>query len=159
MQSIWCVCITLLQGDTGGHASGACIEAVGIAYHRQNMYRQPGKSYLLTTLLMLVTSVAGEEQEPVAALPACDEERSSIAMPKPPTNRWEVTLKTEADIPAALAEMTLEEKLGQLVQTDIAAAHGHPRGVRYRRSSRTQLFRWRLRNPAAQHRAGRDAQP
>lgn len=37
-------------------------------------------------------------------------------------------LATEADIPAALADMTLDEKLGQLVQTDVAAAT--PRDVR-----------------------------
>ena len=92
------------------------------------MYRQPRKTYLLAPLLMLVTSAAANEPDPVPALPACDEEHSSIAMPKPPTNRWEITLKTEADIPAALAAMTLEEKLGQLVQTDIAAAT--PRDVR-----------------------------
>jgi beta-glucosidase len=92
------------------------------------MYRQPRKTYLLAPLLMLVTSAAADQPEPVPALPACDEERSSIAMPEPPANRWEITLKTEADIPAALAAMTLEEKLGQLVQTDIAAAT--PRDVR-----------------------------
>lgn len=37
-------------------------------------------------------------------------------------NTWKVSVKTEADIPAAISAMTLQEKVGQMVQTDIAAA-------------------------------------
>ena len=40
----------------------------------------------------------------------------------PSNSKWDVVLKTEADIPAALAAMTLEEKIGQMVQTDVASA-------------------------------------
>jgi beta-glucosidase len=92
------------------------------------MHRQPKINHLLASLLMLFTSVAADEPATVPALSACDEEPLSILEPNPPANRWEIALKTEADIPTALAAMTLEEKLGQLVQTDIAAAT--PRDVR-----------------------------
>ncbi|MEH6636884.1 MAG: glycoside hydrolase family 3 N-terminal domain-containing protein [Halioglobus sp.] len=37
-------------------------------------------------------------------------------------NAWNVVIATEADIPAAIAAMTLQEKVGQMVQTDVAAA-------------------------------------
>lgn len=37
-------------------------------------------------------------------------------------NNWNVIVKNEADIPAAIAAMTLREKVGQMVQTDIAVA-------------------------------------
>ena len=92
------------------------------------MYWQPGNMYFLATLLVLVTSVAAYEPDSIPALPACNEESSRISAPNAPADRWDVSLKTEADIPAAVAAMTLEEKLGQLVQTDIAAAT--PREVR-----------------------------
>jgi beta-glucosidase len=92
------------------------------------MYRQPKNAYLLAPLLMFFTGVAADELDPVPALTACDEEPISMSAPNPPASRWEIKLKSEADIPTALAAMTLEEKLGQLVQTDIAAAT--PRDVR-----------------------------
>ena len=92
------------------------------------MFRLPKNTCLLAPLLLFFTSVAADEPATVPALPACDEEPLSIFEPNPPASRWEITLKSEADIPAALAAMTLEEKLGQLVQTDIAAAT--PRDVR-----------------------------
>ena len=41
---------------------------------------------------------------------------------RPAGNTWNVRVKTEADIPAAIAAMTLQEKVGQMVQTDVAAA-------------------------------------
>ena len=40
----------------------------------------------------------------------------------PADKTWNISVKTEADIPAAIAAMTLQEKVGQMVQTDIAAA-------------------------------------
>jgi beta-glucosidase len=36
--------------------------------------------------------------------------------------RWQFAIETEADIPLAVANMRLQEKVGQMVQTDIAAA-------------------------------------
>ena len=92
------------------------------------MHWKLSNSYLLGLLLTFLTGCAVGEPDFVSALPACDEDSSSISVPDLAENRWEITLKTEADIPAALAAMTLEEKIGQLVQTDIAAAT--PRDVR-----------------------------
>jgi beta-glucosidase len=40
----------------------------------------------------------------------------------PLDSAWNVDIETEADIPRAIAAMTLREKVGQMVQTDIAAA-------------------------------------
>jgi beta-glucosidase len=92
------------------------------------MYRHLKNTHLLAPLLIFFTSVAAGEPEPVPELTACDGKPLSKSMPNPPANRWDIALETEDDIPAALAAMTLEEKLGQLVQTDIAAAT--PRDVR-----------------------------
>jgi hypothetical protein len=92
------------------------------------MFRLPKNTCLLAPLLLFFTGVAAGEPDPVPELTACDEKPISTSVPNPPANRWEIALQTEADIPAALAAMTLEEKLGQLVQTDIAAAT--PRDVR-----------------------------
>ena len=92
------------------------------------MHWKLSNSYLLGLLLTFLTGCAVGEPDFVSALPACDEDSSSISVPDLAENRWEITLKTKADIPAALAAMTLEEKIGQLVQTDIAAAT--PRDVR-----------------------------
>ena len=86
------------------------------------MHWKLSNSYLLGLLLTFLTGCAVGEPDFVSALPACDEDSSSISVPDLAENRWEITLKTKADIPAALAAMTLEEKIGQLVQTDIAAA-------------------------------------
>jgi beta-glucosidase len=41
---------------------------------------------------------------------------------------WNYAIRTEADIPAAIAAMSLPEKVGQMVQTDIAVAS--PRDIR-----------------------------
>ena len=78
--------------------------------------------------MIFLTSAAAGEPAAVPALSACDGQPSDTSAPELAESRWGVTLKSEADIPAALAAMTLEEKLGQLVQTDIAAAT--PRDVR-----------------------------
>jgi beta-glucosidase len=86
------------------------------------MHWKLSSTYVFVPLLMFLTSCAVGEPDSVPALPACDEQFSSLSVPGLAENRWEITLKTEADIPAALAAMTLEEKIGQLVQTDIAAA-------------------------------------
>lgn len=56
----------------------------------------------------------------VAALPACADD--ALAMPGLLERRWAIALNEEANIPAAIADMTLAEKVGQMVQTDISAA-------------------------------------
>jgi beta-glucosidase len=92
------------------------------------MHWQPPYIFLLAPLLMFFTSVMADEPNPVPTLSACDSDLSSVSQSGLAARRWPIILKTEADIPAALAAMTLERKLGQLVQTDIAAAT--PRDVR-----------------------------
>jgi beta-glucosidase len=54
------------------------------------------------------------------ALPACARLASTAAAR--PSGTWKVVLRTEADIPAALAAMTLAEKVGQMVQADVSTA-------------------------------------
>jgi len=54
------------------------------------------------------------------ALPACASLASAAAVR--PTGTWKLGLRTEADIPAALAAMTLAEKVGQMVQADVSTA-------------------------------------
>ena len=63
-------------------------------------------------------AVAGDESPP--PLLAC----STLAVPASELARsaWAERLRTEADIPAAIAAMTLAEKVGQRVQADVSTA-------------------------------------
>ncbi len=88
----------------------------------------PIRKKCLLALSLLLAANAAAEPGAVAALPPCSEDSAETRPSKPPAGRWDVQLATEADIPDAIAAMTLNEKLGQLVQTDIAAAT--PRDVR-----------------------------
>jgi beta-glucosidase len=54
------------------------------------------------------------------ALPACA--APAMASDSPSSGTWGITLRTEADIPAAIAAMTLAEKVGQMVQADASTA-------------------------------------
>lgn len=81
----------------------------------------------LTPLLTLATGAPAATARALDA-PTCNEVSTPKQPLRPSGRRREPLLATEADIPTALAEMTLAEKLGQLVQTDIAAAT--PRDVR-----------------------------
>jgi beta-glucosidase len=56
----------------------------------------------------------------VPALPPCSHMEGAAS--KPLRSRWRQTPLTEADIPAAVADMTLAEKAGQMVQADISTA-------------------------------------
>ncbi|WP_405232540.1 glycoside hydrolase family 3 protein [Lentisalinibacter salinarum] len=56
----------------------------------------------------------------VLALPACT--ATPAAVPGVPAGQWPHTLRTEADIPAVVAAMTLAEKAGQMVQADVSTA-------------------------------------
>jgi len=60
---------------------------------------------------------AGAEA-PAQALPACAPTSSAGAA----RSAWAERLRTEADIPAAVAAMTLAEKVGQMVQADVSTA-------------------------------------
>jgi beta-glucosidase len=54
------------------------------------------------------------------ALPAC---AAPVAPPATAaTGTWGAALRTEADIPAAVAAMTIAEKVGQMVQADVSTA-------------------------------------
>jgi beta-glucosidase len=53
-------------------------------------------------------------------LPACSGRISPAS--SAPAGTWSLSLRTEADIPAALAGMTIAEKVGQMVQADVATA-------------------------------------
>jgi beta-glucosidase len=67
-------------------------------------------------------SEAGAEPGPNAeatALPPCS---GAASAPKRVGPRWPAAPRTEADIPAAVADMTLAEKAGQMVQADISTA-------------------------------------
>jgi beta-glucosidase len=54
------------------------------------------------------------------ALPACAGPASPSV--SHPLGAWGVALRTEADIPAAVAAMTIAEKVGQMVQADVSTA-------------------------------------
>jgi beta-glucosidase len=94
-------------------------------------------AWLAVLLVLLVLSGCAENGAAPATGPVphgasnisrcpVEEEQTSIsaelATPSTATNGWDVLVTTEADIPAALAGMTLREKVGQMVQTDIAVA-------------------------------------
>lgn len=54
------------------------------------------------------------------ALPACS--APAAASTGRSSGTWGMTLRTEANIPAAIAAMTLAEKVGQMVQADVSTA-------------------------------------
>ena len=86
------------------------------------MFSRAKNTCRVATLLLCFSGAIADGPAPVPELTPCDNRPASALELSPPANRWEIALVTEADIPTALAAMTLEEKLGQLVQTDIAAA-------------------------------------
>jgi len=57
---------------------------------------------------------------PAQPLPACAAPASPSAQPA--RSAWATRLRTEADIPAAVAAMSLAEKVGQMVQADVSTA-------------------------------------
>ncbi len=80
----------------------------------------------LVLLAMVGTAACRAMPEPTevgevgARLPEC----SGPASPRAsrPAGTWGISIRTEADIPAALAAMTVAEKVGQMVQADVATA-------------------------------------
>jgi len=80
---------------------------------------------IVLALLGLVAACHGTggltpDETPVQALPACSAPAASPASRSLGT--WGMTPRTEADIPAAIAAMTLAEKIGQMVQADVSTA-------------------------------------
>jgi len=77
---------------------------------------------LLTTLAALAalcgTSAMAGTEALAQPLPACAAPRSAPAGQA--RSDWSKRLRTEADIPAAVATMTLAEKVGQMIQADVA---------------------------------------
>jgi len=78
-------------------------------------------------VLVLLASLAALRCPPAAAgegapppLPACEAREPAPAAAV--RSEWARSLRTEADIPAALATMTLAEKVGQMVQADVSTA-------------------------------------
>jgi beta-glucosidase len=67
--------------------------------------RHPGSSALFLVLFVLMLAAPWER-----------------AVSKPAGSHWAAAPLTEADIPAAVADMTLAEKAGQMVQADISTA-------------------------------------
>jgi beta-glucosidase len=101
---------------------GSVCRDLSIAYYQRSMFNLAKNTCRVATLLLCFTGAAADGPTAVPALTPCDKDPAGAFEPSPPANRWDIVLLTEADIPTALAAMTLEEKLGQLVQTDIAAA-------------------------------------
>jgi beta-glucosidase len=93
-------------------------------------------AWLAVLLVLLVVSGCAQDRKANSAgtvshggpdISGCiiEEETSGsaeLATSSTAENGWGVLVTTEADIPAALAAMTLREKVGQMVQTDIAVA-------------------------------------
>ena len=78
---------------------------------------------LLTLLLMLTApweTALAEAPAPVPALPPCA--GPTAAPTEPARSRWPAAPVSEADIAAAVADMTLVEKVGQMVQADVSTA-------------------------------------
>jgi beta-glucosidase len=80
---------------------------------------------IVLALLGLVAACHGTggltpDETAVQALPACSAPAASPASRSLGT--WGMTPRTEADIPAAIAAMTLAEKIGQMVQADVSTA-------------------------------------
>jgi beta-glucosidase len=75
----------------------------------------------LAALAALCGTPATAGAEAVAQpLPACTAPASPPA--RPAQSAWAQRLRTQADIPAAIAAMTLAEKVGQMVQADVSTA-------------------------------------
>ena len=95
--------------------SRRCMAQASSAWHRS----------IVLALLGLVAACHGTggltpDETPVQALPACSAPAASPASRSLGT--WGMTPRTEADIPAAIAAMTLAEKIGQMVQADVSTA-------------------------------------
>ena len=104
------------SGPLGGSSrSRRCMAQASSAWHRS----------IVLALLGLVAACHGTggltpDETAVQTLPACSAPAAS------PVSRslgtWGMTPRTEADIPAAIAAMTLAEKIGQMVQADVSTA-------------------------------------
>lgn len=109
------------------------------ACHRATIHYGPMQSisrsairYFSFLSLAILVAACGGEDAPVEAKPEdtvgpgvslCPDSPEAADTPSPDApDRWHLSIDTEADIPAAVANMTLSEKVGQMVQTDIAAA-------------------------------------
>jgi beta-glucosidase len=100
------------------------------------MRKRPAIQWLAASLVLILlsgcspvktTTSAGAHAQGSHGISLCqiEEETSSSAnftTLSAEGNNWHIAVKTEADIPAAVADMTLKEKVGQMVQTDIAVA-------------------------------------
>jgi beta-glucosidase len=80
---------------------------------------------ILLTLLAVVAGCHGTgglapDETAVQALSTCSAPAASPASHS--LGNWGMTPRTEADIPAAIAAMTLAEKVGQMVQADVSTA-------------------------------------
>ena len=104
------------SGPLGGSSrSRRCMAQASSAWHRS----------IVLALLGLVAACHGTggltpDETAVQALPACSAPAASPASRSLGT--WGMTPRTEADIPAAIAAMTLAEKIGQMVQADVSTA-------------------------------------
>jgi len=86
------------------------------------MDRHPTRTLLALAALTALcgTPAAAGAEALVQPLPACAAPPPLAA--KPARSGWAQRLRTEADIPAAVAAMTLAEKVGQMVQADVSTA-------------------------------------
>ena len=80
---------------------------------------------IVLALLGLVAACDGTRERAPAetvgqALPACS--APAAGSERRSSGTWGISLRTEADIPAAIAAMTLAEKVGQMVQADVSTA-------------------------------------
>jgi beta-glucosidase len=92
-------------------------------------------------LLVLVVVILMAPWDRAVARPAAEPERmvkvpqlppcagAGPAASKPARSRWPAAPLTEADIPAAVADMTLAEKAAQMVQADVSSATPEDVGV------------------------------
>lgn len=71
------------------------------------------------TLLILFLLSTGLAAKPVPELAPCN---GPAAESESPRERWSAAPLSEADIPAALADMTLREKAAQMIQADVSTA-------------------------------------
>jgi beta-glucosidase len=86
------------------------------------MDRHPTLTLLVLAALaaLMGTPAAAGAESLAPPLPACMAPPPRAATPA--RSGWSRRLRTEADIPAAVAAMTLAEKVGQMVQADVSTA-------------------------------------
>ena len=89
-----------------------------------NIKYRPFLLLLMTPFVCMISSCSEGDKEASPVVPEYESHiiDTSAYSENQPVEKWDIQLQVEADIPAAIAAMSLEEKVGQMIQTDVDSA-------------------------------------